>query len=80
MNVGAVCTYNETRYGCDQVYAINPIRQGNFNNTMLCGAVGGDTFAKMTRPLQSTQQCPTGYVACSTFTNISNTVCVPTGT
>jgi hypothetical protein len=83
MIVGEVCTYNQTRYGCDQCWPLTPIRQAQLNNLRVCGATGGLPFVNTTRPSEDTDGtyfCPSGTEACSSFTNSSNTVCVELGT
>lgn len=35
---GIGCNYNQTKYGCQNCPSLNPIRQANFNGTMICAA------------------------------------------
>jgi len=43
----------------------------------ICGVRGGDSFAKVARPLITTNQCPEGTVPCSKITSLENTLCYP---
>ena len=47
---GAECTYNQTRYGCDQVYPLTPVRQAQINGMRVCGSTKATPFVNATRP------------------------------
>lgn len=85
MNPGIQCSYNQTLYGCRQVWPISPVRQAQINNRRVCGATNGGTYVNVTRPNKATNvtlgfECPYGTEICSSFTNNTNSICVPVGT
>ena len=73
---GDQCEYNQTRYGCETAPPKSAIRQSNFNNTQVCGKLGGSPFINTTRVSVGTKECPDQTQACSKLTNENTTVCV----
>ena len=71
-----LCTYNETRADCANMYPIWPVHMTNFSGAMVCGKADGTPFINAERPDYNTHECRAGYVNCSNQTSLDNTICV----
>ena len=67
------CSYNETRAGCLDVPAINPVRQNKFWGQQVCGRREGVAYMNSTLPLDGS--CPEPTKACPGI-SLENTICV----
>ena len=55
---------------------IPPINMTVTTGKIICGKRGGPTFLETVRVEKKTRKCPEGYVACSRFTGLTETICI----
>ena len=55
-----------------------PFAMHTFDDNIICGKRGGNSFVNATRPDYNTKKCPTGTAPCSNFTSLENTICYDT--
>lgn len=51
-----------------------PFGMHQFENKLICGKKGGSNFLSAIRPDQN-GDCPKGFIPCSGFTSLENTIC-----
>jgi len=73
---------DEEEGGCFyEIPPISPVYQTKFQNSVICGTRGGDSFVKVIRPDATTLVCPAGTSPCPLTNNVEtsaeNTVCYP---
>ena len=55
---------------------IAPINMTSISDRKACAKRGGPTFLETVRVSPDTGYCPRGYVPCSAYTSLTDTVCV----
>ena len=71
------CDKQMKKNKCKQVEPWPLIWQSQFLGKRICGTLGGDPFANVTRPDAATLECPSGTSPCLTTTVANETLCYP---